>query len=101
MTVIGGQHGDAGLFFQAKKIFMDTVLELQPLVLYLKKEIFRPEYLAEKAGSGAGGIVLPFGEEFRDFTLEASGEPNQSFGVLRQKLLADARLVIKAIHRSL
>ena len=52
-------------------------------------------------GRVARRVVLLFHQALGDFALQAAGQADQSLGVLGQKLLADARLVIEAVQRSL
>src|SRR6478672_9085971 len=98
MTVVGGEHRDTGLLFKAEQIGADAVLHLQALVLDLEEKVFFAEDLAESPRSLAGRFVPAFHQLFGDFTFEASGEGDQALRVFREKLLADARLVIEAMH---
>ncbi len=72
---------------------------LQALVLNLEKEIV----LAEDVAVGRGGIsrrvVVLFHQALGDFAFQAARESDQSFGVFREKLLADARLVVETAQR--
>ena len=70
----------------------------EALVLNFEIEIILAEDVAVAPGGGASGIVLPFHEALGYFAFEASGEANQSRGMLGEELLAHARLVVKAVQ---
>jgi hypothetical protein len=59
------------------------------------------ENVGERAGRRARGVVVPFHEALGDFAFQASGKADQPARMFGQKFLADARLVIKAVQRSL
>ena len=73
---------------------------LQALILNLKIEILFAENVGEGSGGGARGVVVVFDQAFGDFALQAAGKADQAAGMLGEKLLADARLVVKAVQRS-
>src|SRR5437588_641689 len=70
----------------------------QSLVLNLKKEIVFAKELPVFACSTFRLPVLAFHQVFTHFTRKAAGKADQSFRVLGEKALANARLVIKAMH---
>ena len=96
VAVVGGDERQAEIFFQLEQAGMDAVLHLRALILNLEKEIVLAEDVGERAGGRAGGVVIFFRQALRDFTFQASGEPDQPAGMLRQKLLAHARLVVES-----
>ena len=98
MAVIGGHHGDAQLFFQADEIAVDAMLLGQALVLYLHEEIVRAKELAIEAGRAARGFILVGQQVFADLASQAAAQGDQPFCVLGQEFLADARLVVEAVH---
>ena len=71
----------------------------QSLILNLEVEILFAEDVCETAGSGASGVVVALREAFGDLAFEASREADQASGVLGEKFLADAWLVVKAVQR--
>ena len=101
MAVVGGDQRQAEIFFQLEEAGMDAVLHLQPLILDFEKEVLFAENIGESAGGRARGVVIVLHQAFRNFAFEASGEADQAARMLGEKLLADARLVIKAMQRSL
>ncbi len=101
VAVVGGDQRQAEIFFQLEEAGMDAVLHLQALILNLEKEILFAENVGVGSGGRAGGIVVAFRQAFGDFAFQASGEADQAAGMLGEKLLADARLVVKAMQRGL
>ncbi len=101
MAIVGGHQRQAKIFFQLEEAGMDAVLHLQTLILDFQKEVFFAENIGERSGGRARSIVVILHQAFGNFALEASGEADQSAGMLGEKLLADPRLVIKAMQRSL
>ena len=99
VAVVGGDQRQAEIFFQLEQAGMDAVFQLQALILNLEEEIFFAEDVGVRAGSRARGVVVAFDQALGDFALQASGEADQSAGVLGEKLLADPRLVVKAVQR--
>src|SRR5437588_12224995 len=99
MAVIGRQHGDTELRFQLEELFADAVFLRQSLVLDLEEEIVFAEELAILPRRSLGLRVLPFHEVFAHFASKTPRKPDQSLGVLGKEALADARLVIEAVHR--
>ena len=99
VAVIGRDQRQAKIFLQLEQAGMDFVFHGKALILNFEKEVFLAENIGIASGGGASGGVVPFHQAFRDFALQASGEPNQAPGVFRQKLFADARFVVKAVQR--
>ena len=54
---------------------------------------------AKLCGRCPGGVVVALHQALSDFAFEASGKTDQAARVLRQKFLADARLVVKTVQR--
>ena len=73
----------------------------QSLVLNLEIEIALAEDVVEGDGGFAGRVVLPFRQPLGDFALQTCRQTDQPLRVLGQKFLADARLVVEAVQRSL
>jgi hypothetical protein len=71
------------------------------LILNLQKEIVFAEDIAIEHAAARAASYFSFHQSFRDFAFKAARQADQSFGVLRQKFLAHARLVIKAVQRGL
>ena len=101
VAVVGGDQRQAEIFFQLEQAGMDAVLQLQALVLNLEIEIIFAENVGVGSGGGAGGVVVVLHQALGDFALQAAGEADQASGMLGKKLLADARLVVEAVQRSL
>src|ERR1035441_5448521 len=80
---------------------MDAVLHLQALVLNLEIEVLFSENVGVRAGGGSCGVEVAFGQALGNLALQASREANQATGVLGEKLLAHARLVVEAVQGSL
>ncbi len=99
VAVVGGDQRQAKIFFQLEEAGMDAVLHLEALVLNLEVEVLFAENISVGGCGSSGGVVFAFGEALGDFALKAAGEANQSTGVFGEKLLADARLVIKTVER--
>src|ERR1700744_2464891 len=78
---------------------MDEVFLLKPLILNLEEKILAAKNIAKKGRSRSRSGVVPFRQPLRHFALQAARKPNQSLGMLGQKFLADARLVIKPEQR--
>src|ERR1019366_9350311 len=85
--------------FQLKQAGLNTVLLLQALVLDLQKEIVFAKNVAVSGCRGASGIIFFFRQKFRDFAFKATGEADESFGMLRQKPLAHPWLVVETMQR--
>src|SRR6266550_3676378 len=77
----------------------DVMLHLQALILNFKIKIFFPEDIAIRCGSIACSFVLVFRQVLCNFTLQATGKPDQTLGVLGKKLLADSRFIVKTAER--
>src|ERR1700730_2938333 len=97
MAVVGGDERQAEIFFELEEARMDSVLRLQTLILDLQIEILFAENVRESAGSGARRVVVVLHQAFRDFAFQTSRQADQATRMLGQKLLADPRLVIKAV----
>ncbi len=100
VAVVGRHQRQPEILLQLEKSRMDLVLHRQALILNLEIKIVLAENVDKSSGSRARSIVLPFHQPLRDFTFQASRKPDQSARMLRQKLLAHSRLVIKAVQRS-
>src|SRR3954466_7350447 len=98
MAVIGGHHGNAKLFFQSKKISMNAMLFRQPLVLNFHEEVVFAKEITVKSSSGTGRVILAFKQVFTHLACQAAAQSDEPLGMFRQKLFADARLVIEAVH---
>ena len=98
VAVVGGDEGQAEIFFQLEQAGMDLVLHGEALVLNFEIEIFFAENVAIGCGGGERGVVLPFRQALGDFAFQASGEADQAAGVFGQKVLAHARLVVEAVQ---
>ncbi len=101
VAVVGGDEGQAEIFFQLEQARMDFVFHGEALILNLEIEIFFTENVAIGCSSGESGVVLPFRQTFGDFTFQASRETDQSAGMFCQKILAHAGLVVKAVQMRL
>ena len=100
VTVVGRHQRQAEVFFQPEQAGMNPAFLLETLILNFQEEILRAENIAIGGGRLAGGVQLVFHQPFRDFALQAPGEPDQALAVFGQKLLADPRLVVKTVQRS-
>ncbi len=101
VAVVGRDQRQAEILFQLEQAGMNAVLKFQALILNLKEEIVLAENVGVGSGRRARGFVIVFHQALGDFALQASREADEPAGVLRQKFLADARLVIEAVQRSL
>ena len=101
VAVVGGDQRQAEIFFQLEEAGMDAVLHFQALILNLEIEILFAENVGEGSGGGASGVVIVLHEALGDFALQAAGEADEPAGMLGEKLLADARLVVEAVQRGL
>src|SRR4051812_20403981 len=101
VAVVGGHHWDAEFLFKTEEVAVDALFFGKALVLDLEVEVPCSENVVEGRGCGAGGFVLTFGEALGDLAFQAGGKSDESFGMLGEKALADARLVIEAVHRGL
>src|SRR5437016_3814358 len=80
---------------------MDAMLLRQPLVLNFQIEIVFAENFPEISGSVSGGFILACHQVFGNFPGKTAGKSDQSLAMIGKKFLADARLVIEAVPRSL
>ena len=101
VAVVGRDHRQAEVFFQAKQVGVDAMLLLQALVLNLEKEVVRTENVAVGGRRVPRRVVLLFHQALGHFAFEAARKSDQPFRVLGEKLLADARLVVEAVQRGL
>ena len=100
VAVIGRDHRQAEFLFQPEQVGVNAMLLLQALILDLEKEIVFAEDVAIGRRRISRRLVVIFHQALGDFPFQTSREPNQSFGVFCEKLLADARLVIEAAQGS-
>src|SRR5271155_3259564 len=98
VTVVGCDERQTEIFFQLEEAGTNPVLHRQALILDLKIKIVFAKNVAEGSSGGTRGIVIPFHQPLRDLAFQASRKPDQSSRMLRQKLLAHARLVVKAVE---
>src|SRR6185369_4073435 len=77
----------------------DLVFLLKALVLNFEKEIVTAKDVTVGGGHLFRSLVLLLGQKFGYFSFQASRERDETFGVLGEESLADARLVIEAVQR--
>ena len=101
VAVVGGDKRQTEIFFELEKAGMDAVLLLQTLILNFEIKILLAKNVGKSAGRGPGSVVIIFHQALGHLALQAAGKADQAAGMFGEKLLADARLVIKAVQRSL
>src|ERR1019366_5752354 len=101
VAVISRDQRNAEVLLQLQQVRLDARFLRQSLVLDFEIEISFAKNVAKRNRSFAGCVVPPFREALGDFTLETGGQTDEPSGVLGQKFLADAGLVVKAVQRCL
>src|SRR5207249_3238348 len=101
MAVVGGHQWNAGLFFQTQQIRADAPLLLETLILNLQKEIVCSKDLTKATGGAASRLVLSGHQVIGNLTGQASRKTDKSPGMGSEKVLADPRLVVETMQRSL
>ena len=82
------------------QIAVDARLHLQALVLHFEKEISLAENIAQPVGVRPRLLVFFREQRIGHFAAQAGRKRDQSLAVLRQQVVIDARLVIKAFEKS-
>ena len=76
----------------------DALVFVELMVLNLEEEVVRPEHVDVLACEAAGVVVLVGHEGLIHVAAEARGHGDETFGMPRQEILVDARLVVKAVE---
>ena len=98
MRVVGGHQRQPGLMREAVQLRREALVLLQVMVLHFQEEIVAPEDVGVGVGQAAGVFVLVGEDGLRDMAAQAGGHADQPFGVLRQQVQVDARLVVEAVQ---
>jgi hypothetical protein len=98
MHVVGRHHREIELLRPRDQRAVDRALLLDPVVLQFHVEIAGFKDMAILVQRGLGLVDLAFLDLVRDLALEARGEADETFRVLREDFLVDARLVVEAIE---
>ena len=99
VAVVGRHQRNAEFLLQLQQVGLDPLLFRDTLVLDLEIEIPFAEDVTEGNGGIARGFVFPFRQAFCNLALEASGQADQSLGMLSEEPFAHARLVVEAVQR--
>ncbi len=94
--VVGDDERHAQIFRDREQSVVDDALLVDALILHFEKEVAGAEDVAIRCRRGNGLLRLFRSNLAGDLALEAAAEADQAFGVLREQLLVDARLVIEA-----
>ena len=77
---------------------MTTLVLLEAVVLHFEEEVVLAEHVRVFVGEAAGVVVLVGQEGFVDVAAQAGRQRDQAFGVAREQVLIDARLVVEAVE---
>src|SRR5438270_4524622 len=99
MAVVGGDERNAKFFFQPQQVRTNLLLEREPLILNLEKEVVFAEDVAIGGGRVPRRIVLVCHQMLAKFSGQAARKSDQTFGMLRKELLAHTRFVVHAVER--
>ena len=97
MHVVGGDRRDAELFGKLQQKRQHAALLFQPVVLYLDIKIFA-EDLFQLQRRALCPLIVAAQQQARDPAREAGGKAHQPLAVFAQRLIIDARLIIKAVY---
>ena len=98
VRIVGGHQRQAGLLREAIELRGEALVLLQVVVLHFEEEVVAAEDVGVGVGQAAGVVVLVGENGFGDVAAQAGGHADQPFGVLRQQVLIDARLVVEAVE---
>ena len=101
VAIICGHQRDAGFFGEADDILIEFFFDFEALILNFKEEIiFAENFLQPIRGCARFFVAGIVEQRFIHFPAEAGGESDQSLAVFGEKVVIDARLVIKAFQKS-
>ena len=98
MRIVGGDQRNAGVGRQAIDQRQHARVLLQAVILQFQEEILLAEQVGVFVGQAAGVFVTIGQQRFVDIAAQARRERDQAFGMARQQVLIDARLVVKTFQ---
>ena len=101
MRVVGRHQRNIQFLFQFKERLVNPLFFLEALVLNLQVKVALAEDVLVLLGHAARLFVAPGQQLLAQFPGQAARQADQALRVLGQITLADARLAIKAVQRSL
>ncbi len=98
VAVVGGDQRDVEFALHLEERVADGLVRGEAVVLDFEEVVALAEEVFVEAGCALGFVVLPFHQVLIDFAGETAGEADETFGVLREECLRDARLAIEAVQ---
>jgi hypothetical protein len=99
VRIVRGHERNVQLFLQAKHVVLDLLIELQPVILQLKKKVAMPEDVSILNRGTLRALVVVFHQVLRQLARQAAGKTDEPLRMLGEILLRDTRLAIEAVQR--
>ena len=96
--VVGGDEVQPEILRDRLQPDVDDLLLLDALELHLQEKMVRAKDVAIRRGGVNGPVLLLRPDAGGDLALQTTAEADESFGVLREQVLVDARLVVEAFR---
>src|SRR5882724_1914508 len=100
VAIVGCYQRDSRFFRQPYQVRIDVLLDFQTLILDFHEEILLAKNIAQAVSILTRSIVFFFDHRFGYRSTQTRGKRDQSLAVLGEKVIIDARLVIKAFQKS-
>ena len=98
VRIVGDHQRNPGVARQAMDLRQHFLIRIQAVILQLQEEILLAEQVAVLVGQALGFVVAVGQQGFVDIAAQAGRERDQAFGMARQQVFIDARLVIETVQ---
>ena len=98
VAVVGGDKRDVELALHLEESFADSFVGGETVVLNFEEVVALAEEILVEAGGSFRLVVLSRHQVLVDLAGEAARETDEAFGVLGEKVFADARLAVEAVE---
>src|SRR5215469_4417650 len=100
MAIIGGDQRNSAFARKLHQISIDARLDLEPLILHLKEKVSFAENVSKPEGVLSRPLVFLLEQRVGNFAAQACGKRKETFSVLGEQIMVDARLVVKAVQKA-